>query len=138
MSAGVQNVLFEDVYMNGTSAGPHVKSCRGRGGVVQDIVYRNITLDNADNAVYLTLNYKSGLAPTNATGTPQFHNITLQNIYATNSHTATIFDGLPESEMTGISLINATFIKSNTFQGTCDYTYGVCDMVNPSCPTCFQ
>lgn len=32
MSAGVRNVTFQNITMNGSGAGPRIKSQRGRGG----------------------------------------------------------------------------------------------------------
>ena len=44
MSAGVRNVTFEDMTLNGTGNGVRMKSQRGRGGVAEDITYRNLTM----------------------------------------------------------------------------------------------
>lgn len=79
MSGGVQNVTFEDIVMSETKAGPRIKSQRGRGGVIDGIVYRNIVASNVHTMVEFTLNYHSGLAPTNATATPVLRNVLLEN-----------------------------------------------------------
>ena len=41
-SGSVTNVTFERIRLNGTSAGPRIKTQRGRGGVISDVVYRDI------------------------------------------------------------------------------------------------
>ena len=45
-SGGIYNVTFENIRMKSTDRGPRIKSCRGRGGTVQNIVYCNITGDD--------------------------------------------------------------------------------------------
>ena len=60
-----------------------MKAERGRGGVVENIVYRDIMMRNIlSEAVQMTLNYHAGLKPTNATATPIFRNILIENVYA--------------------------------------------------------
>lgn len=134
----MENVLFEDILMNGSSAGPHVKSCRGRGGIVQNITYRRITTVGVDNAIYVTLNYHKGLLPTNATATPQFHNLLFEDQVHTNAQHGVTFDGLPESNITGVVMNNISFVNSTKCEETCDYTEGTCEDVQPSCPSCFE
>ena len=58
MSAGVRNVTFQNISMDGTGCGIRMKAERGRGGVVEDIVYRDITMRNIlSEAVQMTLNH---------------------------------------------------------------------------------
>jgi hypothetical protein len=64
----------------GAKTGIHVKSQRGRGGVVSGVVFRNITLIKPAAAVSITLNYHTGLPQGNATSTPVFSNITLVDV----------------------------------------------------------
>ena len=40
MSANVTDVLFENFVCEGTSIGPRIKTQRGRGGVVRNIMFR--------------------------------------------------------------------------------------------------
>uniref|UniRef100_A0A914DYF2 Uncharacterized protein n=1 Tax=Acrobeloides nanus TaxID=290746 RepID=A0A914DYF2_9BILA len=139
MSGGVRNVTFQNIIMNGSGAGPRIKSERGRGGTVQDITYTNLTLYNVDTAVYITMNYHTN-PQTNETGTPKFVNININNIYADKSSNSWYLDGLPES------LINNTFFSNMNFTNTknliekCDNIIGICDnsTVSPYCPSCIQ
>eukprot|EP01047_Picozoa_sp_COSAG01_P018224 COSAG01_NODE_983_length_12354_cov_2.780335_8_plen_372_part_00 len=46
-AAGVSNATFEDITILRVQDGPTIKSCRGRGGVVEDITFRRIVGDGA-------------------------------------------------------------------------------------------
>lgn len=73
MSGGVSNVTFEDITMENTGTGVRLKSERGRGNIVEDIIYRRIHMKEiAGQCVQVTLNYARGLKPTNKTATPIF------------------------------------------------------------------
>ena len=138
MSAGVYNVTFENIYANGTGTGVRLKSERGRGGLIKDIIYRNITLDNIQGqAVQVTLNYANNLPPTNVTATPQMENILVQDIIANSPIYGFFIDGLPESIIKNLTFNNVTInnSKKSTFE-QCDYSQGTCIDTNPGCPPC--
>jgi len=139
MSAGVYNILFENIFCNGTSTGPRIKSERGRGGLVANVTYRNITLHNVESAWQVTEYYINPPPPTNASATPSFKNITLENIVATGTMTTgSYFDGIPESIIEGV-LIRNVDLRVAQHVGICNYTQGLCEgSVLPSCPTCFS
>jgi polygalacturonase len=140
MSAGVRNVTFRDITMNGTANGPRLKSQRGRGGMISDILYQNITMTNMGQGISITLNYHPSLPPTNATATPQMHNVTIAQVgFAPGSSpagTGASIDGLPESLVTGLSLVDVDISNAKKVFGTCDYAQGTCENVSPSCPPC--
>ena len=104
---GVSNVLFE----NNTHAGDpanrnqialRIKSDVSRGGVIQNITYRNICIQNSRYALVFNPFYTSG-----ATGTlvPWFRNITMQNVHATTEGLVQLM-GHDASVPTTISLNN--------------------------------
>jgi hypothetical protein len=94
-----------------------MKSERGRGGVVENVTYRNIHMaDIQGQCVQVTLNYHAGLAPTNATGTPKFRNILLENVHCERGKQSYDIDGLPEQaienltpDRTSIYLVSVEF-----------------------------
>jgi polygalacturonase len=141
MSGGVADVLFYNITANGISAGPRLKSERGRGGLVTNVTWRDITLVNAGQAVQVTDNYDPGLPPTNATATPRFENISVIGLHSSNASSGWFLDGLPESPIKGLSLqdvvIDGTdarnLIKKCDFVDTATAT---CTNVSPSCPPC--
>ncbi len=140
-SGGVYNVTFENIVANGTGTGVRLKSERGRGGVVRDIVYRNISLYNiGGQAVQMTLNYATGLPPGNASSTPVMRNVWLQDIYAERPIEGYFIDGLPESPITNATFTNVTILNpSKVLVQQCDnITASTCHAVFPSCPPCMQ
>lgn len=140
MSAGVYNVTFQDITMNGTATGPRLKSQRGRGGVISDIHYKNISMMNVQTGISLTLNYHPGLPPTNASATPQMHNVTMEGVtllgVGAQAKSGISIDGLPESVITGLQLVDVNVSHAKQVFGTCDYAQGSCSGVLPSCPPC--
>jgi polygalacturonase len=74
-------VTFEDIVMESSLVGVHMKSERGRGGIVEGVTYRRIHMKAiAAQCVQVTLNFRKGLEPTNKTATPVFRNIVLEDI----------------------------------------------------------
>lgn len=138
MSGGVSNVTFANIVANGTGTGIRIKSERGRGGSVRNILYANITLiDIQGEAVQITLNYASNLPPTNATGTPVLDGVLIRNVTAINPKQGWFLDGLPESPLQGLTLQDVTIINAGKLVQQCDYVgSGSCTGVLPSCPPC--
>lgn len=56
-SGGIRHVLATDLIAKGTGNGFHIKSATTRGGVVEDIHFRNITMDSVGNAFMYTMNW---------------------------------------------------------------------------------
>ncbi len=132
MSAGVKNVRFENIRMKGTDLGIRIKSQRGRGGTVENIVYKDIVLEDVAIAVQVTLNYTPNLPVTNVTATPVFKDIFLHNVKAVNSRNAFDIEGLPESLIHNLSLFHV-FVNA-TNPGLCEYAQLQC--VDSWCPYC--
>lgn len=140
MSGGVSNVTFEDFVLNGTETGPRVKSERGRGGVVENVLFRNFTLYSVGSAFQVTEYYIDPPPPTNASATPRFVNITIDGLTVvpgTGTAAGSYFNGLPESVIEGVVLRNVDLRGAKQPIGTCEYAAGVCEgSVLPSCPPC--
>lgn len=56
-SGGIRHVLAEDLVAMGTGNGFHIKSATTRGGIVEDIYFRNIQMDSVGNAFMYTMNW---------------------------------------------------------------------------------
>ena len=144
MSGGVRDVLFQNITATGGVQGPRIKSERGRGGVVENVVFRDITLRDTKLAIQLTDNYDPGIAPTNATATPIFRNITLENIVAVGAASGWVLDGLAESPIHGLTLRNISIAgpsKASDLFKQCDFvdaSTAACEGVRPACPPCAQ
>lgn len=120
MSGGVRNVNVSDCTFLGTDVGLRFKSCRGRGGVVENISISNIFMkDIATEALLFDLHYggKSAVeaaedgtdgafiryVPADET-TPAFRNISINGIVCDGADRAMYFNGLPEMPVENVSV----------------------------------
>ena len=141
MSSGVYNVTFENLVADGIGTGVRLKSERGRGGVIDGIVYRNISLSNVQGqAIQVTLNYASNLPPTNATATPSMRNVLVQDVSAVGVEYGFFIDGLPESFIANLSLVNVSVQKASKgmFEQCVDANGTCAGTMEPGCPPCLQ
>ncbi|EHQ29188.1 glycoside hydrolase family 28 protein [Mucilaginibacter paludis] len=56
-SGGIRHVLATNLSGNGTGNGLNIKSATTRGGTVEDIHFKNITMNNIGNAIQITMNW---------------------------------------------------------------------------------
>lgn len=104
MSAGVRNVIVEDCHFRGTQRGLRFKSRLGRGGVVENIFIRNITMDSIRNeAIIADLQYDGEPIERNmnyerirSQDVPVFRNFSIENVTCRYAKTAVLLRGLPE------------------------------------------
>jgi len=115
---GVRNVNVRNCTFENTENGLRIKSQRGKGGVVENIRYRDITMKNVVPAITLTCYYmnnsagdttqpsaaKTDAAQLANTLTPVFRNIYINNLTATCQKSAGVITGLPESEISNVVL----------------------------------
>jgi len=105
---GVRNVTVRNCTFENTENGLRIKSQRGKGGLVEDISYSDIRMQNVNPAITLTCYYmnnsagdaaQSAAEPATNTGTknlPLFRNIRISNLTATCLASAGVINGLPE------------------------------------------
>lgn len=121
MSGGVRNISVSNCQFLGTDVGLRFKSKRGRGGVVENIWIRNISMiDIPTEPVTFNLYYggKSAVEvlesgevipvkvdpmPVDET-TPCFRNIHIEYLTCSNARRAMYFNGIPEMPIDGITL----------------------------------
>lgn len=121
MSGGVRNVSVSNCQFLGTDVGLRFKSKRGRGGVVENIWVRNVSMiDIATEPVTFNLYYggKSAVEvlesgevvpaevpamPVDET-TPCFRNIHIERLTCAGARRAMYFNGIPEMPIDGITL----------------------------------
>nr|CAI5851728.1 unnamed protein product [Callosobruchus analis] len=112
-SGGLRNVIVRNCIFNGTNRGLFIKSRRGRGGLVQDIYYNNITMVNLrKEAIAIATIYNGsdpGLhsrdfywEPINET-TPFVRNIIFNNIHGDSVLNPIFIVGLPEAPIENIT-----------------------------------
>lgn len=128
MSGGVHDLFVNNCQFLDTDVGLRFKTMRGRGGVVENVFIRDISMKNiAGEAILFDMYYqgkdpvstfgnggetpKIELVPVNE-GTPQFKNIFIDNVVAKGAETGLLIRGLPEMPIHHIELNNID-IESN-------------------------
>jgi len=122
MSSGVKNMHVSNCSFMGTDVGLRFKSNRGRGGVVENIFISDIYMtDIPSQAISFDLYYGGkSIAETLEEGgakiankalpvdekTPQFKNISMNNITIAGAQQAVFLQGLPEMNLENISISN--------------------------------
>lgn len=119
MSRDVRNVIVERCNFIGTDVGVRIKSCIGRGGVVEDIRVSDINMVDIQNqAVILTMSYASNLSKKHIgkmdwkkEDIPHFRRIELSGIHAYGTREAIRIeplDGYPDT-ITDITIDKSEF-----------------------------
>ena len=109
-AGGVKSLVVTNCTFNGTTSGIRIKSARGKGGLVENLVYADITMTNVDYPIYLTSYYPK--VPANdaaqpvATNSPVYRNIVIRNLTAHSAKTAGMLVGLPELPIENVTLEN--------------------------------
>ena len=127
MSGGVQNISVTNCRFLGTDVGLRFKSCRGRGGVVENIFIEDIVMMNiptepllfdlhyggksaveaaADGAMAFDVEY----VPADET-TPQFKDIFIRDIVCSGAARAMYFNGIPEKNIENIVVENCEIVS---------------------------
>ncbi len=114
--SGVRNMTVQRCTFDGTDIGVRLKSRRGRGGLVENITYTDLTMRNVGQAIVISSYYyglpKPGVhdeAKPVAPDTPIWSHILIRNIVADGgTRDAGLIMGLPEMPARGIVLENVT------------------------------
>jgi polygalacturonase len=130
MSGGIRNVTMRNSTCNGTSTSVRIKTCRGRGGVVEDIYYYDFNLTNVNEGINVNMYYCDN-GPTNVSATPIFRNIHLSNIKGTAVSQAGEYKCLPESPCIDLILTNISVTGSYKTPNQCEYAYGTATNIFP-------
>jgi polygalacturonase len=119
-SGGVRNVTVKRCVFVGTQNGIRIKSQRGRGGLVENIVFDDLSMTNVDPAITFTAYYsynsakdpvqkplpESDQAQPVTEETPIFRDIHVSNMTATCQNAAGVIIGLPESLISDVTFKN--------------------------------
>jgi polygalacturonase len=114
IAGGAQNIRAERIHFDGTDNGIRIKANRDRGNDVSHLVFRDIKMTNVKNALIISEYYPKVLPPLEETAqpvtrlTPHFHDITFENVVATQIESAGVIAGLPEAPVAGVVLRNVT------------------------------
>lgn len=135
--AGIFNVTFQNISMRATGIGPRVKTQRGRGGVIDGILFKDIKAAQMGEMLQMTMEYSGDLPKTNVSATPAIRNVVFDNVVFSGGRSAGRFVGLPEAPLEGVVLRNVV-IPSNASYGEChDVVSSHCEGTSV-CPPCFK
>lgn len=102
-SGGVDHMLVEDLTVDGADNGIRIKSDRSRGGLVHDILYRDVCIRDTKNPMVFTPLYTTF----SGNDLPVYRDITLQNARVLSPGNFT-FLGLDAQHKLGLTLNNVT------------------------------
>jgi polygalacturonase len=106
-SGGVRNVLVQDCRFDKIGAGIRIKSARGRGGVVENVLFQDIAMGrNIGDAIQLTTDFSTFVSPDGRP--PTLRNIHIRNVTCEHAATAVRMIGLPDAHLRDITLENVT------------------------------
>lgn len=112
IAGGANHIRAEHITFDGTDNGIRIKANRDRGHDVSDVVIQHITMHNVRHPLVVSEYYPKMLPEGSVTTapvtrlTPHFHDITIEDVTATESGDAGVIAGLPESPIRGLVLRN--------------------------------
>ncbi|CAK7333279.1 unnamed protein product [Dovyalis caffra] len=137
MSGGISNVHVEQVHIYNSFSGIELRTTKGRGGYIKQIIISNVELENinmAFGAIGDCGSHPDDKFDPNAL--PDLDQITLQNVIGSNITMAGNFTGLAESPFTSLCLFNVSLtIPATLTSWTCSNVVGFSESVSPEpCP----
>lgn len=115
---GIRGLLAERVTFDATSSGIRMKAARDRGGLVEDLTYRDITMRGVKNPVFISSHYpKEPKSPdvdearSVTARTPHWRKILIENLRVERSQNSITLWGLPEQPLEDVTIRDAV-IKS--------------------------
>ncbi|KAG9134042.1 hypothetical protein Leryth_004735 [Lithospermum erythrorhizon] len=138
MSGGISNVLIEDLHLGDSFVGILLKTTRGRGGYIKDIVISNIIMDKVQQAIKGTGQWDTHPDDEfDPSALPSVSRITFKDIIGTEISTAGNFTGIRESPFTSLCLSNIVLSVTSDLSATwvCSDVSGFSENVSPEpCP----
>jgi len=116
-SGWVRNITIRDSVLHGTNLAVRLKTCRGRGGGIEDVLYQNLT-GSVVSAIQITENYKTE-SPTNISATPTIRRITVKDITVDASSSNLDCEGLPDSLIEAIVFENVVVTGHGMSKSKC-------------------
>ncbi|MGP8260534.1 MAG: glycoside hydrolase family 28 protein [Acidobacteriaceae bacterium] len=110
-SGGIRNVVIQNCVMDNNNSAPiRFKSAPSRGGLVENITYRNLVLHQTRQFIEMNLNWSNRamarLPPVPpANPLPSFRNVKIINVSG-DVQTAGTINGLPDSPIQGVTFQN--------------------------------
>jgi hypothetical protein len=107
MSGNVKRVTITNCVFEGTDRGIRIKTMRGRGGIIEDLLVSNIVMNNMINeGVLITLRYQRTDPEPLSERTPACSNVRISNIRIRGGQRPVAIYGLEERDVSQISFSN--------------------------------
>jgi polygalacturonase len=107
MSGNVKRVTISNCVFDGTDRGIRIKTMRGRGGVIEDVLVSNIVMNNMINeGVLITLRYQATKPEPLSERTPACNNVRISNVLQRGGQRPIAIYGLAERDVSQISISN--------------------------------
>ena len=111
---GIRGLLAERIAFDATSSGIRMKADRDRGGLVENLTYRDITMRGVKNPVFISSHYpKEPKTPDLDEAhpltekTPRWKNILIEKLRAEDSLNSIVLWGLPERPLENVTIRDA-------------------------------
>ena len=122
-AAGIDNITAENCLFDGTDRGIRIKSRRGRGGELHDLVFKNLTMTNCLCPLAINMYYRCGADDEEATKllfstekqpitdeTPSLYNVEISGCQGTGARaSAAMIVGLPERPIKNLIIKDCHF-----------------------------
>ena len=114
---GIEDLHVSNCTFDQTDSGIRIKTLRGRGGLLQNLTYEDLTMTGVKNPIYIIDWYPERTAPKDPSTekaepidnrTPINKNIVIRNVTATACPIAGTIRGLPEAPISNVTLSNVT------------------------------
>ena len=116
MSGGVRNITAHDCVIDGTELGVRLKAMRGRGGVVEDIHFHDLRVDNIlGEVIQITTFYGATTIEPKSKVPPRFRNIRLENITGSGG-VGIQLRGLPEARLRDVAMRRIRIASDDAMQ----------------------
>jgi polygalacturonase len=112
-SGSLDGLRVSNCTFDGTTSAIRIKTARGRGGVLDNVSYEDITIRNSRYPIFISEYYPKEPKTPQEDGavdpgerTPTYKSITLKNVTVTDSQEALILWGIPESPIQHVRFEN--------------------------------
>ncbi|MFW5894074.1 MAG: glycoside hydrolase family 28 protein [Verrucomicrobiota bacterium] len=104
VSGGIENVYVHDLRCEGTDRGIRIKSIRGRGGYVKNVLIERVVLEHITKVgIEISMYYPTKIKPRSSLPST-FEDIAIRNVSGTAMGRAVSIRGLPESPVRNLTL----------------------------------
>lgn len=136
-TSGIDHIYVSDCVFDQTDNGVHIKSSRDRSGLVEDLVYENLTMTGVSTPINICEYYPDNTIPSSGNAdkaepvtasTPTWQHIFLKDIKATGADNAGLLWAVPEMPIKDIVFDNVqieakTGMRAN-YLGDCFFING--------------